>query len=823
MVTGRKPVSLTIKNCSKLGNWSLLLFTCWLLHFLYYSKWDRMAESVRFDIILNDLGSGPLKRFSSNAAKHISKVQKSTGQFQNNIGGATKKVEQLSRTFNKLSGSGGMKLNKELKTANGQMDRVLNKAGKLHALMNKGGNAVGGKVGARGFGFGMGAFAGFLGPMAAISGMRSMISTGAELQSQLVDIRAILATGDGFSGEAFERMTGKMKQLGADTIFTSREMFQGAKYMAMAGMSIEQIEQSMPAAANIAAIANIGIERAADIATNIQTAYGIAAKNMGNVTDVMARTMTSSNVSMEEMGESFKYVANEAARAGLDFKEVSAAIGVLGNNGIKASMAGTNLRQMLIRMKAPTTAAQKVLDKYNLSFTETVGGITKIKDLSKVIKEVNSRNLAPSELKDLFGVYGGSAFGALSTSMDEQGNLMLDKVTSQNAQAKGIASKMAAEKMKTFRGTLAKLQAQFELFANNIFVRVEPVLTKVMNVLESMFKNINTEGSWAMNALTAGINIVGNTLAWAYKFIKQNGEALKWAAGAAIGLFAAYKTFTYISYITQLVKGATVAWNVFKLALINNPIGWIATAIIGVGAAVVWAYNNFETFRAVIGTTWDLLKDFASSIGSLFDNPMESIKNAFKGISDFIGRQVQPLMELVESIKNMEFGKALKAGKQLLWNMSPAGIMANVTTEIVDKVKGSGIGEHVSKTFAKNKEWAAKDDSRIDFSWLTGGFKMPSIEEMGPFDPTGDLSSSIPVRMGGGGTSGDEEDGVLVKSYRGQGGQGGNSLEIKIESLLNINTNKLLDSMGSDGAKLKDQLTKLLMETVKDVEIAYGS
>jgi TP901 family phage tail tape measure protein len=621
-------------------------------------------------------------------------------------------------------------------------------------------------------------------------------------------------------------MTGKMKQLGADTIFTSREIFGATKFMSMAGLNIKQIEESMPAVTNIAAIANLSVDRAADIATNIQTAYGIAAKNMGNVSDVMARTMTSSNVSMEEMGESFKYVANEAARAGLDFKEVSAAIGVLGNNGIKASMAGTNLRQMLIRMKAPTSGAQKVLDKYNLSFTETVDGITKIKDLSKVIKEVNSRNLAPSELKDLFGVYGGSAFGALSTSMDEQGNLMLDKITSKNAQAKGIASKMAAEKMKTFRGTLAKLQAQFELFANNIFVRVEPVLTKVMNVLESMFKSINTEGSWAMGAITTGFNVIGNVLAFVYRTVKQNSEAFKWLFTAVAGGAVVVKA---MAAATAIWTGVTKAWGIvtswatlkqwaLNTAMLANPAGAVLATIMALAGGMMYAWQNSETFRGTLLGLWELMKEFAGGIGSIFDNPMDSIKNAFKGITDFIGKQIQPLFELIDAIKNRDWQKALTTGGKLVWNMSGVGMATNAVTEMASKVKGS-------EAYQRGYKSAENGGGKIDFSRLSRGFKMPSIEEMGPFGATGDLNSSIPVRMGGGdglsSPDGDEES--LVKSYRGQGGQGGNSLEIKIESLLNINTNKLLDSMGEDGAKLRDMLTEQLLTVVRDVEISYGS
>jgi TP901 family phage tail tape measure protein len=786
------------------------------------------AEQVSFSIVIRDLGSGPLKKFATNATSSIGKVQKVMGGLQKTVNTTGKTVGSLSKTLDRLGNKKELGLNRELKQANGQMDRLINKANRFSRALNgssaKGAGVTGGRAGSGapgGFGIGLGAAAGFLAPMAAIAGMKSMISTGADLQSSLVDIRAILSTSDkNFSGGAFESMTAKMKKLGAETIFTSKDILGATKFMAMAGMNIQQIEQSMPAVTNIAAIANMSLDRAADIATNIQTGYGIAANNMGNVADVMARTMTSANVSMEELGESFKYVGNEAARSGLDFKELSAAIGVLGNNGIKGSMAGTNLRQMLLRMKAPTSAAKKVMDQYNLSFMETVNGVTKMKSISSVIKDVNGKNLSPAELKDLFGVYGGSAFGALSTSLDENGGLMLDNVTEKNSNAAGTASQMAAVKMKTFKGAIAKLQAQFELFSDNLFIRVEPILTKVLGVLETLFKKINTEGSWALSAMATGFNIVGNVMAITYRVIKENAEALKWVAGAALVAFGAFKMFTIIVSITKMVKGLTLAWNALRLVLINNPIGWVVTAIVALGAAVIWAWQRFEGFRGTIFGIWEVMTDFASSMGSMFDNPLESIKSVFRTIASFFTKQMQPVFTLIEAIKKGDWTKALKAGGQLIANMNPAGMLISAGKEIAN-----------SQSFKNGYDKAKNGGGTIDFSALTKGFSLPGMSDIGGFGTTGDVSSSILPKMGGG-YSDDDEDGDggssgkgsnSVSNYRGSGSGGSGGLVINVDTLFSIKTEHLLNSLGNDGMAIRDEMVKQFMAVIKDVEVSYGS
>ncbi len=98
--------------------------------------------------------------------------------------------------------------------------------------------------------------------------------------------------------------------------------------------------------------------------------------------DVMAKAASSANVSVETLGESFKYAAPVAGALGFSVQDVSAALGVMGNKGIKASMAGTSLRTALTKMAAASKDGNSQLSKM-------VGGLTNadgsMKDLSQII------------------------------------------------------------------------------------------------------------------------------------------------------------------------------------------------------------------------------------------------------------------------------------------------------------------------------------------------------------------------------------------------------------------------------------------------------
>jgi hypothetical protein len=70
------------------------------------------------------------------------------------------------------------------------------------------------------------------------------------------------------------------------------------------------------------------------------------------------------------IGETLKYVSGVAKTAGGSIEQVAGMTVILGNAGIKASQAGTTLKDVFLDLAAPTSAATNQLKKYNLSTLE---------------------------------------------------------------------------------------------------------------------------------------------------------------------------------------------------------------------------------------------------------------------------------------------------------------------------------------------------------------------------------------------------------------------------------------------------------------------
>jgi phage-related protein len=79
------------------------------------------------------------------------------------------------------------------------------------------------------------------------------------------------------------------------------------------------------------------------------------------------------------------------------------------------------------------------------------------------------------------------------------------------------------------------------------------------------------------------------------------------------------------------------AWNA---AMAANPIGLIIIAIAALVAGVIYAYKNFETFRNIIDTAWDVIQNatkfaWENIIKPVFDYLMHAVQSAWETFNTF--------------------------------------------------------------------------------------------------------------------------------------------------------------------------------------------
>ncbi len=401
---------------------------------------------------------------------------------------------------------------------------------------------------------------------------------------RMAEVKAIT----GATGEEFERLNEMAKKLGSTTSFTAAQAAEGMKYLGMAGYNTEQILAGIPAVLNLARAGAIELGEAADIASDVGSAFGLAAEDIEHIADVMATTATSANTSVSMMGETLKYAAPLAAAAGQSLEETAAAIGVLGNNGIKASMAGTDLAMILKKMAE--SAASKKIEKLGVAVADSQGRMRSLVDVMDDLGVATKKMTEKDRLAFFANVFGRAAKSAsilTGSSASFQG--LAAKIQS----ADGAAAQMAATMQNTLGGSFRVVMSAVE----GLGIELGEAIAGPLRVISSAISNaVSAVSEWVSRnqAVVAAVSGVAVAVAGV-------GTAL-----VSLGMAAQAVAFIFggIASVLPVISGT--------LAALMSPIALVVAGVAGIGAAIFhytgagaemldWLGKKFHKLHGAVG------------------------------------------------------------------------------------------------------------------------------------------------------------------------------------------------------------------------------
>ena len=192
---------------------------------------------------------------------------------------------------------------------------------------------------------GIGAVVLALGSMVAFLGKTMSLSR--NFEKSLSRLGAIT----GATADDMTRLSDSAQKFGASTEFTASQVVEMQTELAKLGFNTEEILAATGGALSLASAAGTGLAEAAEVTAGVLNGFGMAASDIGEVVDVMAMSFNSSALDMEKFRESMKMVAPIASTVGESVASTTAALGVLADNQIAGSMAGTNLRKVLMGLE----------------------------------------------------------------------------------------------------------------------------------------------------------------------------------------------------------------------------------------------------------------------------------------------------------------------------------------------------------------------------------------------------------------------------------------------------------------------------------------
>lgn len=373
-----------------------------------------------------------------------------------------------------------------------------------------------------------------------VSSLATTITTGADFIDMMTSVGAI-------SGATNEQMSGlseTAQTLGLRTMFMSRDIASGMKYLAMAGNDANQIQEMISGAAMMANATGMelgGKGGTADLLTNIMRTFGLEGERAATlVGDQLTKAAMASNMSMTDLAESIKYSAASMVTLRQQLPQVAAMIGTLGNAGIQGSMAGTSIRNMADYLTQsitnPNFKGAKALARLGLSKKDFVDATGDLQDFGVILGKINeaTKNLSTVDqnavLKSIFGVRGMRA--AVAIMRDTEGYFdLLDKIQNQSA---GFAEGVVAKRMETLAGKIDIIQSAAENLMTTFAEAIQnnPIIMGFLDMVGWAISQVRDLvatpfGPWiaGLASIGAGVLWITNKIAnWRARWLILNGD-----------------------------------------------------------------------------------------------------------------------------------------------------------------------------------------------------------------------------------------------------------------------------------------------------------
>jgi hypothetical protein len=366
---------------------------------------------------------------------------------------------------------------------------------------------------------------GLTAPLAAMG--KAAFDTFSKFEDGMTRVRTVT----GASVGDFKMLTEEAKRLGATTQFTASQVADLQLVLGRKGFDPAQIKNMEKSILDLALATGEDLSLAAETVSTSINAFGLESTEAARVANTLASAAANSSIQLSTFSTAFGHAGASASAVGVDLEELSAMMGVLMDNGIKASKAGTGLRKIFMKLSRDGTDFTKVLDLV----TQGEMGLKKAMKLAGVTSANQLLILAKNKDKvaELTAEYKNNT-GRLKEMTDLMGKTTKAKIKKMESAIEGLKIEFGAliadaiSPLITWITDLAREFSSLDDNTKNVIIRIGGIVGVVgpvligLGALVSMLNPV----SIALIAVTAGIVALTGASSGSVSPLTKQNEAL---------------------------------------------------------------------------------------------------------------------------------------------------------------------------------------------------------------------------------------------------------------------------------------------------------
>ncbi|HCP0438081.1 TPA: phage tail tape measure protein, partial [Escherichia coli] len=460
----------------------------------------------------------------------------------------------------------------------------------------------------------------------------------------------------------FKALREQALKLGSETQFTASDAASGQSFLAMAGFTPQAIQAALPGVLNMALAGGVELGETADIGSNILTQFNLTADQMDRVGDTLTAAFTRTNTDLRALGETMKYTGPVAAKLGISLEEAAAMAGMLANNGLRGSDAGTAMRASLSRLASPPKAAADALKELGVSVADARGKMRPMEDVLLDLYKATQKYGQVDQVSFFKDIAGEEAFVGLQTLVAAAGSGELQKLTRELQGARGEADRVAKVMADNLDGDLKNLDSAWEGLRIRISDLVDGPLRFVTQWFTRVLEKI-TSLTQAHPVLTRQLLIAGGALLAMTATI----GSLSLVIGVLYGKLATLRLgFDILTRSMNVVRVLPALWGMVTgsvsllggaIGALFSPVGLIVAALAG-AAVLIWKY-------------WDPIRAFFAGVFSGIMERLTPLRETFERfgpVFDAIGSGISQVFNWFKSLLS-----PMESSKETLDKCTSAG------------------------------------------------------------------------------------------------------------------------------------------------------
>lgn len=378
---------------------------------------------------------------------------------------------------------------------------------------------------------------------------------------------------------------------------------------------------------------------ATEVLTTAMNQYGVdlsdpikASQVMSNMMNTMAAAAKEGSAELPAIQSALQQAGMMASSSGVQFEELNAAIQVLDKAGKKGAEGGVAIRNMLAELGTGRFQTKEVkvgLEGLGISVDVLADKNTTLADKLRILKPLQNDTAL---LTKMFGKENEAAALALIKNADTIDTLKTKITgTSTATEQAGIVMDSYAEKS----NRVAQVFNDLKISLFNATSSLTPYVTTIGS-------GINDVGMFAGNIFNIG-NALGKV---DYSKMLEGLKSSTLLTNISTGAMTAMGAVTKGTVMTTMIPSLSS----LGYAIMSIPIvGWIAGAVVALGAIGYYLWETWKPFRATLYGLWEAAQTVFHNIGQFFTNVWDMV---IKPIIGFIGTYFKLLWDgLVIGVK----------------------------------------------------------------------------------------------------------------------------------------------------------------------------